>query len=61
MRCTETGLLEYHQVVPFAEGGETSVSNLELRCRAHNQYEADVWFGVAAVPMVREARSAYGS
>jgi len=31
-------------VVPFAEGGEATVANLQLRCRAHNQYEADVYF-----------------
>ena len=41
-----TGFLEYHHVVPFAEGGEPSASNVELRCRPHNQYEADLWFGV---------------
>jgi hypothetical protein len=30
-------------VRPFAEGGEGTVVNLQLRCRAHNQYEADVY------------------
>ncbi len=44
-RCTETGFLEYHHLVPFASGGPTCADNLELRCRAHNQYEADKWFG----------------
>jgi hypothetical protein len=39
-RCEERGFLEFHHLVPFAGGGETSVSNLELRCRAHNAYEA---------------------
>ncbi len=43
-RCSETGFLEYHHVVPFALGGETSTANLELRCRAHNQYEAELDF-----------------
>jgi 5-methylcytosine-specific restriction endonuclease McrA len=38
--CGEMAFLEYHHVVPFAAGGPTSVDNLELRCRAHNQYEA---------------------
>jgi 5-methylcytosine-specific restriction endonuclease McrA len=55
-RCTETGFLEYHHVVPFASGGETSAANLELRCRAHNQYEADLWFGVERTPYAREDR-----
>ena len=45
MRCTETRNLEYHHVIPFAVGGETSVGNLELRCRAHNSYEAREFFG----------------
>jgi hypothetical protein len=61
-QCTETGFLEYHHVVPFAAGGETSASNLELRCRAHNQYEAELWFGVTeqrVVRVVREARAMY--
>ena len=45
-RCTERGFLEYHHVVPFADGGAASVDNLQLRCRAHNGYEAERWFGV---------------
>jgi hypothetical protein len=60
-RCTETGLLEYHHLVPFASGGETSARNLELRCRAHNQYESDLWFGVTEQRHVREDRAAYGA
>jgi 5-methylcytosine-specific restriction endonuclease McrA len=50
-RCEERGFLELHHVVPFAAGGETTAENLELRCRAHNAYEARVCFGP---PMVRE-------
>src|SRR5687767_14149425 len=42
-RCSETGLLEFHHVVPYADGGETSVGNIELRCRTHNNYEAERW------------------
>jgi hypothetical protein len=44
-RCTETGRLEFHHVVPFAEGGEATVGNLGLRCRAHNLHEAALFFG----------------
>jgi len=58
-RCTETGFLEFHHVVPFAAGGETSVENLELRCRAHNVYEADQYFGLGQRLFVRGARDAY--
>lgn len=39
-RCGETAFLEFHHVVPFAEGGKTDADNLELRCRHHNAYEA---------------------
>jgi len=45
-RCTETGMLELHHRVPFAVGGSTDAANLELRCRAHNALEADVFFGI---------------
>lgn len=40
--CGETAFLEYHHVIPFAAGGETSADNLQLRCRSHNQYETVV-------------------
>lgn len=46
-RCGETGFLEFHHVVPYADGGETAASNLELRCRTHNQHEVDLWSGLA--------------
>jgi hypothetical protein len=57
-KCAERGFLEYHHVVPFAEGGLTDASNLQLRCRAHNAYEADQWFGPL---FVKEARLEYGT
>jgi hypothetical protein len=46
-RCKERGFLEYHHVVPFADRGPTTVENLELRCRAHNGYEAHRWSGMS--------------
>jgi hypothetical protein len=45
-RCTERGFLEFHHVLPYAEGGEAPTSNIQLRCRSHNTYEAELWFGV---------------
>lgn len=57
-RCTETGFLEFHHLVPYARGGKTSTENLELRCRAHNDYEAKQYFSASA-PVVRETRVAY--
>jgi hypothetical protein len=55
-RCTERGFLEFHHLVPFAAGGETSAGNISLRCRAHNQYEAEKFFGPL---FAREARACY--
>jgi 5-methylcytosine-specific restriction endonuclease McrA len=51
-RCEETGFLEFHHLVPYARGGETSVENLELRCRAHNVYEAEQQFGRGSVRLL---------
>jgi 5-methylcytosine-specific restriction endonuclease McrA len=42
-RCSETGFLEFHHVIPFSVGGATDVENLQLRCRAHNAYEATLF------------------
>ena len=42
-RCTETGMLEFHHRVPFADGGGATPANIELRCRGHNQHEAETW------------------
>ena len=56
-RCTETAGLQYHHRIPFAEGGPTAVDNLELRCHAHNAYEAERWFGPL---FVREAGGGLG-
>jgi len=39
------GWVEFHHVVPYARGGKATVENTQLRCRAHNGYEADLEFG----------------
>jgi 5-methylcytosine-specific restriction endonuclease McrA len=44
-RCGETRFLEFHHVVPRAAGGEATPDNIQLRCRAHNGYEVDLFFG----------------
>lgn len=44
-RCEATARLEFDHVVPFARGGQPTPSGLRLRCRAHNQYEAERTFG----------------
>lgn len=43
-RCGERGFLEFHHVVPYSAGGKATVDNIQLRCRAHNGFEADVYF-----------------
>lgn len=51
-RCTERAFLEYHHVDPYALGGAASADNIQLRCRAHNQYEASqfFWWDAPEVP-----------
>ena len=43
-RCAERAFVEFHHLKPWATGGEASVSNIQLRCRRHNDYEARVFF-----------------
>ncbi len=56
-RCTEENFLEFHHVVPYAAGGKPTPDNIQLRCRAHNGYEAERYFGRHAPAGVREARA----
>src|SRR5688572_24921609 len=50
-RCSPTpaeappAWLEFHHVEPCAAGGTATVANVQLRCRAHNGYEAQLFFG----------------
>ena len=44
-RCEERRFLEFHHVVPRAVGGLATVENIQLRCRAHNGHEVDLFFG----------------
>ena len=44
-QCASNWQLELHHRIPFAQGGEHTVSNLELRCRAHNQWQAEMDYG----------------
>jgi len=40
--CGSNYLLELDHKYPFALGGEHSEGNLQIRCRAHNQYQASL-------------------
>jgi hypothetical protein len=44
-RCTERAFLEFHHIRPYAKGGPATVENNSLRCRRHNEYEAELVFG----------------
>ena len=44
-RCGARGFLEFHHVRPYAVGGAPTVDNIQLRCRAHNAYESDLFYG----------------
>ena len=55
-RCTEQGFLEFHHLVPYAVGGEATIANLELRCRAHNAYEAEQCYGSRRAPLLPDER-----
>jgi hypothetical protein len=44
-RCATRGFLEFHHRKPYGAGGEATVENLELRCRAHNAYDAELFYG----------------
>jgi hypothetical protein len=45
VRCTERTFLEFHHIRAYALGGAATVENVSLRCRRHNQYEAELVFG----------------
>ncbi len=44
-RCDSRTLLEFDHVTPVALGGEATVDGMRLRCRGHNQLEAERVFG----------------
>ena len=44
-RCRERGFLEFHHLTPYGVGGEATRQNIELRCRSHNAYEAELFYG----------------
>jgi hypothetical protein len=61
-RCTERSFLEFHHSnQPYARGGEATVENIALRCRAHNVYEAELIFGPYDSSRVRETPAEYGT
>jgi len=61
-RCGERRLLQLDHVLPHAEGGEPTVGNLRLRCRAHNLHTARADFGKEYVrAAAKRARGSTGT
>jgi hypothetical protein len=56
-RCTEREFLQFHHVQAHAKRGPATVDNISLRCRRHNQYEAELVFGPHGTSIVREKAS----
>ena len=48
-RCSARRCLELDHVVPWAVGGASTLENLRLRCRAHNQRYARQYYGRSRV------------
>jgi len=56
IRCGARRFLEVDHIQPVARGGKPTVDGLRLRCRAHNQYEAERIFGAGFMAAKRVAR-----
>jgi len=48
-QCGARRCLELDHIEPLALGGESTIENLRLRCRAHNQWYARQYFGASRV------------
>jgi len=55
-RCASRMFLEFDHVEPVARGGKATIEGMRLRCRAHNQYEAERMFGAEFMRRKREAK-----
>ena len=53
-RCEARSFLEFDHVLEVARGGRSTVGNLRLRCRSHNQLTADQTYGSAFMQAKRE-------
>ena len=60
-RCDARTRLEFDHVTPVARGGVASAANLRLRCRAHNQFEAERAFGTGFIQRKREQAMEQGA
>jgi hypothetical protein len=56
-RCPATRAVEYHHIIPFGKGGQHEPDNIALRCRAHNQFQADLDFGREFMDVARQGEN----
>ena len=54
-RCSETEQLEFHHLHPFGQGGDHRPANIELRCKAHNLYQAERDYGKEVMEKYRRS------
>jgi len=59
-RCSERAFLEFHHIEPYALGGPGIPENIALRCRRHNQYEAELVFGSRGTSAVGQSNESAG-
>jgi 5-methylcytosine-specific restriction endonuclease McrA len=52
--CGARNQLEFDHIDPVARGGRATVDGIRLRCRAHNQFEAERAFGAEFMRKKRE-------
>jgi hypothetical protein len=53
-RCEARRDIEFDHKREFARGGEARVEGIQLRCRAHNQYTAELTFGAGFMRAKRD-------
>jgi hypothetical protein len=51
-RCEERRWIDFHHVKPWAASGPPTATNIALRCRTHNAYEATAYFDPIRVARV---------
>jgi hypothetical protein len=56
-RCASKWQVEFHHIVPYSCGGTHERDNITLRCRGHNQYEAELDFGAGFMEVRRAGAS----
>lgn len=60
-RCGSIERVEFDHIVPLAKGGTTTIDNLRLLCRAHNQAAAESEFGLEHVEQKKAERRSRGA